>query len=427
MSPRPGLNPRPSTNTKLKTTLKYVVAGGLLATAIFLTIYYQQKQKDGRERERPMVDLSGFKWEKVVVLNHEKISGSEVLFNFPVLLHIQETMLKSKTLGGLIEDIHGYDIAFVDELGEIMDHQVENYDPGSGELLVWVRIQELSPFVDTRFSLYFGNENIKEDLSTNFTWEENYTGVWHLNNDTQDATVNNNTGSSFGTNRVLGKMAYGMQFRGDKDVNGSIVHIPDHNSLDLHKEGTIEAWVYVNSFQNWAGVVYKGDKPDFSDDAYFIQFLGDSERQRLTFGITGENGIYSYERSAIDLKSHTWYYIAFTWNPEKIQLYVNGYDYGSKVNNTAARNTDGGLNIGSQLNEAVKNNPFDGVIDEVRISKVARSQQWIATTYKNQSAPASFFSIDDPQPRLGAISKDRFIKYTFSSNVSELKEIVNEN
>lgn len=391
--------------------------GGALATAIFFVIYYSQKKKDTREREKRVVDLDGFKWEKVIAIDRSKVKGNNVLLNFPLLVHLQEPTLRSTAQNGMVEGDMGYDIVFVDALGEVMDYQIESYNPDSGELWAWVRLQELSPFADTRVSLYYGNENIREDLSTQFTWDENYAGIWHFNGDIEDATLSKNSGVSVGAIQVPGKMGYGKQFKGIKNVSGSIIHIPDHNSLDLQEEGTIEAWIYVNSFQDWAGVVYKGDKTDFSDDAYFIQFLGGSERKRLAFGIANKNGTYSYERSAIDLEAETWYHVAFTWDQQTMRLYVNGYDYGSKPNSTVARNTSGGLNIGSQLNEAVEKNPFDGIIDEVRISNVARSQQWVATSYQNQSKPSSFISVDEPQPRFTLLPTDTLGTTTFSSTL----------
>lgn len=415
MGLKSGLNPRPSNNTRLKTTLKYVAIGSVLATAMFLAIYYGKKQKDQAVREKRFVNLDDFKWKKTVVVNHRKVKGSEALYNFPLLIHLREPTLRSIAQGGMVETDQGNDIVFAEGSGEVMDFEIESYDPGTGELWVWVRIPELSPSSDTGLSFYYGNENILENLSTHFTWDNDFTGIWHLDGNIEDATSGKNSGNSTDTRQVSGKMGYAQQFTGLKNVNGSIIHIPDHSSLDLQEEGTIEAWIYVNSFQDWAGVIYKGDKLDFSDDAYFIQFLGGSERKRLAFGITSESGVYSYERSAIDLENKTWYHIAFTWDQRQIRLYVNGYDYGSKANNTVARNTPGGLNIGSQLSEAVENNPFDGIIDEVRVSKVARSPEWIATSFQNQSEPSNFISVQEPQPGLSRISNDMWSTNAFSS------------
>ena len=37
--------------------------------------------------------------------------------------------------------------------------------------------------------------------------------------------------------------------------------------------------------------------------------------------------------------------------------------------------------------------PFIGELDEVRISRIARSDGWIETEYNNQSVPGSFYSV----------------------------------
>jgi hypothetical protein len=36
---------------------------------------------------------------------------------------------------------------------------------------------------------------------------------------------------------------------------------------------------------------------------------------------------------------------------------------------------------------------FQGLIDELRISKIARSEEWIKTEYNNQSVPAEFVKV----------------------------------
>jgi len=43
-------------------------------------------------------------------------------------------------------------------------------------------------------------------------------------------------------------------------------------------------------------------------------------------------------------------------------------------------------------------NYFNGAIDEVRVSNIARSPDWISTEYANQSQPLTFYTISAPQP-----------------------------
>ncbi len=37
--------------------------------------------------------------------------------------------------------------------------------------------------------------------------------------------------------------------------------------------------------------------------------------------------------------------------------------------------------------------PFPGILDEVRISTIVRSPDWIATEYNNQANPGSFYNL----------------------------------
>ena len=46
--------------------------------------------------------------------------------------------------------------------------------------------------------------------------------------------------------------------------------------------------------------------------------------------------------------------------------------------------------------------PFDGSMDELRVSKTARSRAWIATEYNNQNSPSGFFSEGSQQTNSGS-------------------------
>ncbi len=414
------LNHRPTNRTSLRTYLKLAFYGSAVAAAIFLVVYYATKPGEEDERIRPVVDLSNFLWKKDIVITQRFVTGKETMSGFPIYVHLKDEDLKNIDFGGTIYHDDGKDFVFVDQNGVLLDFQVEHHDPVSGEFEVWVNIPELSAENDTNISLYYGNQTFDKNYSSSYTWNNNYTGVWHFHNNLSDATNNGNNAVDRGAASVKGIQGNALKFNGLKNVSGSIVHIADNGSLDLQEEGTIEAWINVNSFQDWAGLIYKGDKVDYSDDAYFIQFLGGPERKRLSFGIADERGNYSYERSAVDLTANEWYHVAFTWDQQKMVLYVNGFEYGSRINSVVARNTEGGLNIGSQLNNAPTNSPFDGIIDEVRISKIARSHQWIKTSYKNQYNPAKNIIVSQKQPTIGHTMrksrKDQLNKKVYSLN-----------
>ena len=171
---------------------------------------------------------------------------------------------------------------------------------------------------------------------------------------------------------------------------GEYIHVPyasANTSLDLTTEGTLAAWIYISTFKDYAGIIHKGDKKDFTDEAYSLKFCKDGfdcpadGSKRIRFAII--------DLGKIELDSVTvfdpgkWYHVAATWNASLLKLYVNGVSDNTAANTIgAARSTDGGLNIGSQLNEdfdaTVKNFPFHGKIDDVLIFNRALSDVEIA-------------------------------------------------
>jgi hypothetical protein len=86
----------------------------------------------------------------------------------------------------------------------------------------------------------------------------------------------------------------------------------------------------------------------------------------------------------------TFYYYAATISGSTAALYLNG------VNRTTDSNVDSlgisgtNLNIGRMTDGS---GYFNGALDEVRISSVARPAVWITTEYNNQYTPGSFYSV----------------------------------
>ncbi|GEM_PF-4352273 len=171
---------------------------------------------------------------------------------------------------------------------------------------------------------------------------------------------------------------------------GDYIHVPDApvSPLDLTTEGTLSAWIYINTFKDYAGIIHKGDKKDFTDEAYSLKFCKNgaadcpvtdgSKRMKFTIVNVGKT-----ETDSLTVFAPVkWYHVAATWDASLLKLYVNGVLDNTAVNTIGAAGTNGGLNIGSQLNEdfdaTVKNFPFDGMIDDVLIFNRALSDVEIA-------------------------------------------------
>ena len=78
-------------------------------------------------------------------------------------------------------------------------------------------------------------------------------------------------------------------------------------------------------------------------------------------------------------------------------MYVNGQSVavseGLIPSGSANSNTDPYV-LGNRGNQ---DRTFDGWMDEVRVSSVARTADWIATEYNNQYSPSAFYNIGPEQ------------------------------
>ncbi len=89
------------------------------------------------------------------------------------------------------------------------------------------------------------------------------------------------------------------------------------------------------------------------------------------------------------MPSGTWSQIAVTMSGTSVVHYLNGATNGSGTASTPIDDTGTNARIGSRNDGATM---FKGLMDEVRISNIARSANWLTTEYNNQSSPSAFFT-----------------------------------
>ena len=174
-----------------------------------------------------------------------------------------------------------------------------------------------------------------------------------------------------------GKVGEALHF----DGVDSRVSVPDSPTLDLTTAGTVGAWIYMDSITPFGGIIHKGDRPDFFDEAYTLQFWTGNT---IILGLN--NGQYMVQTTTA-FSPNTWYYVVGTWDSTSMRIYVNGTLNNSTTNTGVAINSAGSLNIGAQTstyyNGTYHNFPFQGVIDEASISNRALSSDEIKLYYNS--------------------------------------------
>ena len=102
--------------------------------------------------------------------------------------------------------------------------------------------------------------------------------------------------------------------------------------------------------------------------------------------------------TSTNVTSNTWLYASITFdggtNYQGITCYLNGIDnsgFGERLSNYIhMRNKGEIVRFGGRPNY---DRYFAGLMDEVRISNVERSSEWINTCYNTINDPFSFFSV----------------------------------
>jgi hypothetical protein len=164
----------------------------------------------------------------------------------------------------------------------------------------------------------------------------------------------------------------------------SYVTMPDTSAVEITTAGTVAAWININSFKNtFAGVVHKGTRTDFNDEAYSLQFWSGN---KIYWGITTASGAHPNVQSPAAPPTGTWVHVLGTWDSSAMKLYVNGALVASGPGVESIR-SPGAFNIGAQLDGSPYYG-FDGLIDDVRVYNRALTPDEV-TTVAAGGAPQS--------------------------------------
>jgi len=344
--------------------------------------------------------FGAFSYSRMLSVDHTKCGASNAS-NFPVLVSISNITLKTVANGGHIQHAATQtspavtmpaDLVFAADAAGSTKYawEVESYDGTNGILIAWVKIPTVSHTVDTSFYMLYGDATIATAQNTGSyspqaVWDANYVSVWHLGNTLTNSVSGGaalaNTGS---VPFAAGSIGQGVSF------NGTSQYLSVATSPLAAPPMTVEAWVYDQN----GGVMWS----------------------TLSSGIGGNwNGWYATQPGGVeDVSGNNWggvkaVQVPFTqnawhhlvWQPGGISylnMYADGVSGVAVTSGIQAPNLDSMHFAVGASHRAVDDNYEKGTMDEVRISNILRSADWILTEYNNQKAP-------------GNIGADNFIKF----------------
>jgi hypothetical protein len=285
-----------------------------------------------------------------------------------------------------------------------LDHEIEKYDPATGELVAWVEVRSVSSTNNTNIYIYYGNTSLAEgenQWNPVGVWDSNYVGVWHLKETptvdplAYDSTANDNDASFLADmtsdDQVDGRIDGALDF--DASSNNDRVIASDNPSLGNMSDLTIETWVKLKEYPSTSSY-FLSYKNHSADPWFSWQFMVTNWGDPFYLEVNGTpltplGGNYGSCASNTVPNTTDWYHVVGVYqNGQTPRIYVNGVDDTAWSNGTPPSgnigDTDGDFSIGWNVK---------GMQDEFRISKVARSAAWIETEYNNQKAPAAFYTV----------------------------------
>ncbi len=303
--------------------------------------------------------------------------------NFTKLSFPTDNRFKTIGNGGHVSNSSGFDIRPYSDSGLTtpLTYELVYYNASTGQFEMHVLIPSLSNGYVTYFG--YGDTGITTDGSSTSAWDSNFKGVWHLKDGTTlsgaDSTSSAATWSFVATpTATTGQIDGAGNFASASSQRAS-------NGLNIaaFTAITFSAWVNATSFPNAYNTIGISNS-----STRFIELYVKSTGKLAQFIA---NPAKSYDGTGSHtLSTATWYLLHLTYDTTQGLIgYVNAASDGTASSGGALSIT--GLTGCDLATDPINAGRFwNGKIDEVRVSNIARSANWITTEYNNQNAPGTF-------------------------------------
>jgi hypothetical protein len=301
---------------------------------------------------------------------------SEDLINFPLFVNLSASNFdyaKAKS--------DGTDLRFIDADGEtVLKYHIEKWDT-TGNSSVWVNVTRIDKSSSTDYIwMYYNNSDATDVRDSAGTYNTTYIAVWHLNETSgihYDATSNDNDGFPIGgvEQNSVGKIDGADDFDGTDDS----VNCSDSASFDVTTGITIEAWVWIENDDHTdldISVLYKYNT---SEKSYALTVNDDAGAgDDWDFYLSSDGSADTNAHASGAVNNMVWQHVVATWQTgSDMVIYVDG-------TSVITEPFTGPIYQGTTnpcIGDGVLYGSWEGIIDELSISDMGRSSEWVAAKY----------------------------------------------
>jgi len=332
--------------------------------------------------------LTGWSYRKKITIDHSNVDSN--LSDFPLYVYLNPSGSGSGLASKIRDD--GYDIRFTQADGEtVLYYERESYSEASGNSTghFWIKVPTISSSSTTDIYMYYGKSDASDGSDSSNVWTTDYQAVWHMAEDDWDGTsgeVVDSIGSNDGvrggdatTTATNAKIYRCGTFDGTGDyVNFGTMDIGDGTG----DKCTISLWWYSDGFQtSYDRLVSKATGTSAGAHWWMLSGSGTQLRVRLKL-----DGTTTTQTSDTGYMAETaWIYTSMVYDGSNIIYYKNGASFGASDSASGDVSVDNTVQAWAAANPTGADNPFDGLIDEVRITNDARTAAEIKFEYYNMS------------------------------------------
>jgi len=310
---------------------------------------------------------------------------SGTLTNFPALVILNQQVHGFRYQQ--FTSLSGGDLRFSNQdQTQELHYEIEKWDT-NGSSYIWVQVPALSNGVSI-FAFWGNGANATPPAYTTngSTWAEHYASVHHLN----DSVLTDSSGSGFDGQNVGSTESPGISANARHFDKAGNHHINCGAGLNIaNSDFTVSAWAKrrLTGAAAEGYIVAHGSTGPSNGMGLHMGFRGGAEADQFAFGFWGNDvnsGVTYPETNRWRLWTAT-----YETSTKQQKLYVDGVLVTSR---TAADNYLGAPGTDLRIGSRFDNVAFDGAIDEVRISTLERSSNWIWAVYMNAASNYDFMA-----------------------------------
>jgi hypothetical protein len=295
-------------------------------------------------------------------LRLDRVAPAEVLIDFPLLVILDDTRAE---LARMRPDAS--DLRFHDPDGSLLAHELEQ---AGARVIAWVRVPKLD--AGTVVIARYGDPDAP--AASGRAWSSDYEAVWHLGGDEPlDSTGRGHHGTAIGSRRAPALIGDGRDLDEDKQEG---IEIPDATTLGFGAF-TASGWAYERT-------------PPSIFDAIITRQFADTNSNDLFAGIRDGEAYGAVKGpNPIELRGGTagigvWHHVATTADAATVRVFLDGVGVATAGSSAPFVHSAHPIYLGADRNSSDPGEigPDDdflgGLLDEVRLERVARTPAWIA-------------------------------------------------